>query len=136
MEVTITITDAQVRAQMARASANVDRALLAGMTDATVYLLNQMRTYPPQRTGSTYKRTNTLKGSWSRDIQGSGSDLVGRVVSNGNAAPYNVYVQDRTQQARWHRGNWTNTVQAVAERSNDAIQDMFRARVEAAIGGA
>lgn len=103
------------------------------MTDATVYVLNQMRTYPPQRQGSTYKRTNTLKGSWSRDVQREAGGLVGRVVSNGNAAPYNRFVQDRDQQARWHRGNWTNTAQAVSERSNDAIQDMFRARVEAAI---
>lgn len=115
----------------------VDRALQAAMTDATVYLLNQMRTYPPQRQGSAYKRTDTLKGSWSREPFrfDAGGTLVGRVVSNGNAAPYNRYVQDRDHQATIHRGLWTNTAQAVAERSGEHISAMFQARLDAIVGG-
>ncbi len=133
MEISITVEDRQARALLDRTPAQIDRALRAAMTDATVYLLNQMRTYPPQRPGSAYKRTNTLKGSWSRRIEGRGLDTVGHVESNGNAAPYNRLVQDRTRQATVHRGRW-QTAQAVAERSTGAINDMFAARIRAAIG--
>lgn len=135
MEVTVTVNDADVRAALARVPAQLDTAMRAAMTDATVYLLAQMRTYPPQRAGSAYKRTDTLKGSWSRlPLEGDGADLVGRVASNGNAAPYNRYVQDAEQQARVHRGLWTNTAQAVAQRSAPAINEMFRNRIAAALG--
>lgn len=135
MEVTITVDDRQVRAMLDGMPGRIERATRAGMTDATVHLLNQMRTYPPQRVGSAYKRTNTLKGSWNKRIEGSGADMVGHVESNGNVAPYNRLVQDRTRQARVHRGRWTNTAQDVAERSTGAINDMFAARIRAAVGG-
>ena len=134
MEVFITVEHRQVRALLDQTPARIDRALRAGITDATVYLANQLRTYPPQRPGSAYKRTNTLKGSWSRRIEGTGADITGHVESNGNAAPYNRLVQDRTQQAAVHRGRWTNTAQTVAERSTGAINEMFAARIRAAVG--
>ena len=133
MEVTITVDDRQVRALLDQTPAQIDRALRAGMTDATVHLLNQLRTYPPQRAGSAYKRTNTLRGSWNRRIEGGGLGLAGHVESNGNVAPYNRLVQDRTRQARPHVGRW-QTAQDVSERSTQAINDMFQARIRAAIG--
>lgn len=134
MEVTITVNDTDVREALARIPDRLDTAMRAAMTDATVLLLRDLRTYPPQRVGSAYKRTDTLKGSWSRDVQGSGTELVGRIASNGESAPYNIYVQDADQQARVHRGLWTNTVQAVAQRSAPAVNEMFRNRILAALG--
>ena len=116
MEVEITFEDHQVRALLDQMPSRIDYALRGAVTDATVYLLNQMRTYPPQRPGSAYRRTNTLKGSWSRRIEGTGADITGIVESNGNAAPYNRRVQDREMQARVHQGRW-QTAQGVAERS-------------------
>lgn len=133
MEVEVTVDDAAVRRLLERAPASINRALRAGMTDATVLVLRRMRTYPPQRVGSAYKRTNTLKGSWSRTVTGTGADIEGRVSSNGNAAPYNRLVQDSTQQARVHRGRWTNTAQAVARDSTAQINEMFRNRTDAAL---
>ena len=133
MEVTITVEDRQARALLSAAPDRVDRAMRAGMTDATVYVLRQMRIYPPQRVGSAYKRTNTLKGSWTRRLVGTGAELTGYVTSNGNVAPYNRLVQDRTRQARVHRGRWTNTAQDVAERSTRPINEMFQARIAAAL---
>lgn len=133
MQVDITVDARQARALLDQTPERINRALRAGMTDATVLLVNQLRTYPPQRPGSAYKRTNTLKGSWNRRIEGSGSDMVGHVESNGNAAPYNRLVQDRTRQARVHRGRW-QTAQDVAERSTSQINSMFEARIRAAIG--
>ena len=134
MEVDITVDDRAVRAMLDRAPAQIDRALRAAMDDATVYVLRQMQTYPPQRTGSAYKRTGTLGRSWSRRIDGSGADITGIVGSNANIAPYNRVVQDRTRQARVHRGRWANTAQTVSERSVRPINDMFAARIRAALG--
>lgn len=41
-----------------------------------------------------YVRTNTLKKSWSkRGPRKQGNNFVGKVVSSGQTAPYNVYVR-------------------------------------------
>ena len=116
-----------------RTPAQIDRALRGAMTDATVWLLRQMQTYPPQRTGSAYRRTGTLGRSWSRAVTDETGAIVGRVTSSGNTAPYNRLVQDRTRQARVHRGRW-QTAQDVSERSAGQINDMFAARIRAALG--
>ena len=50
--------------------------------------------YPPQRLRKTgYRRTGTLKRSWSKRVTSSGTRLEGVVGSNSNIAPYNVVVQ-------------------------------------------
>lgn len=140
MEVRITVTDAQVRAALARSQQRIGPALQSAMRDATSYVLRQVRVYPPPPSGSTYRRTGTLARSWfvAPFEQTGDGGLIGRVVNNGNLTqtrsgiPYSRYVQDRDMQAWMHRGRW-QTYQDVAEQSNDAIQEMFRARVEAAI---
>jgi hypothetical protein len=81
-----------------------------------------------------YKRTNTLYRSWSTVLKGGGAELVGGVVSNGNIAPYNRYVQDATRQARIHQDRW-DTVQAIGRRSEREVQDIFAARIAAITGG-
>lgn len=65
--------------------------------------------YPPQRlTRSGYRRTGTLKRSWSGKTTVSRSRIVGTVGSNANIAPYNKYVQGppRTQVRRFKRAGW------------------------------
>ncbi len=79
-----------------------------------------------------YKRTGTLGRSWHKEVTGRGADMVGRVYSDGNKAPYNRYVQDREFQARVHQGRWS-TIQEIAERNADNIDAMFRNRIEAAL---
>ncbi len=133
MEVEIVVSSQQVRALLDATPARIDRALSAAMTDATSYLLRQMRTYPPQRTGSSYRRTGTLGRSWFTRTEGRGADMVGHVESAGATAPYNRRVQDRTRQAFMHVGRW-QTAQTVAERSTGAINEMFAARIRAAVG--
>ena len=133
MEVEIVVQDAAVRAMLDRAPSQIDRALRGAVEDAQSLLMRQVTTYPPQRPGSAYRRMNTLRGSWGRRIEGHGSGITGYVTSNGNVAPYNRLVQDRTRQARVHRGRW-QTAQDVAERSAGQINDMFAARIRAAIG--
>ena len=132
--VTIEIESRQVIGYLQQAPVRINRAMRAAMEDATTLIHRQMQTYPPQRTGSTYKRTNTLRASWFRRISGQGNEIVGEVVSSGNTAPYNRLVQDQTQQASIHRGRWSNTVQEVQRRTTPTIQRYFDRRLREEFG--
>lgn len=127
--INVDIDSRQVREMIDRAPARINRALRAAMDDSTVLLLREMQTYPPQRQGSAYKRTNTLRRSWLRRVTNVGVGVTGEVVSSGNMAPYNRLVQDQTQQARVHRGRWTNTAQEVARRNERTVQRYFDRRL-------
>jgi hypothetical protein len=117
-----------------QAPVRINRAMRAAMEDATVLIHRQMQTYPPQRPGSTYKRTNTLRASWFRRISGQGNEITGEVVSSGNTAPYNRLVQDADRQAAVHRGRWTNTAQEVQRRTTPTIQRYFDRRLREEFG--
>ena len=133
--VTIEIESRQVIGYLQQAPVRINRAMRAAMEDATVLIHRQMQTYPPQRAGSTYKRTNTLRASWFRPpISGQGNEIVGEVVSSGNTAPYNRLVQDQTQQASIHRGRWGNTAQEVQRRTTPTIQRYFDRRLREEFG--
>jgi hypothetical protein len=132
--VTIEIESRQVIGYLQQAPVRINRAMRAAMEDATVLIHRQMQTYPPQRAGSMYKRTNTLRASWLRRISGQGNEIVGEVVSSGNTAPYNRLVQDQTQQASIHRGRWSNTVQEVQRRTTPTIQRYFDRRLREEFG--
>ena len=128
--VTIQIDSRETRLMLLRAPSRIDRALRAAMEDSTTLLLREQQTYPAQRTGTAYKRTNTLKRSWHRPpIKREGGAIVGEVASSGQTAPYNRYVQDQTQQASIHRGRWTNTAQETARRNGATIQRYFDRRL-------
>ncbi len=81
-----------------------------------------------------YVRTYTLQKSWHTTVTGSGLTIEGKVFSDHTAERYARYVQDRDRQARVHVGRWTNTVQGVSEREAGAVQQMFDARIRAALG--
>ena len=132
--VTIEIESRQVIGYLQQAPVRINRAMRAAMEDATVLIHRQMQTYPPQRAGSTYKRTNTLRASWFRRISGQGNEIVGEVVSSGNPAPYNRLVQDADRQAAVHRGRWTNTAQEVQRRTTPTIQRYFDRRLREEFG--
>jgi hypothetical protein len=132
--VTIEIESRQVIGYLQQAPVRINRAMRAAMEDATVLIHRQMQTYPPQRAGSTYKRTNTLRASWFRRISGQGNEIVGEVVSSGNTAPYNRLVQDADRQAAVHRGRWTNTAQEVQRRTAPTIQRYFDRRLREEFG--
>jgi len=127
--VTIQIDSQETRLLLTRAPQRINRALRAAMEDATVLLLREQQTYPAQRPGSKYRRTNMLRRSWSRRIRQEGSSLVGEVGSNEGMAPYHRRVQDATQQASIHRGRWTNTVQETTRRNQATIQRYFDRRL-------
>ena len=72
------------------------RDLKAAMVSTTANGQRFIARYPSQRlTKSGYRRTGTLKRSWSSSVKVSSRQIVGIVGSNSNIAPYNKYVQGR-----------------------------------------
>jgi hypothetical protein len=132
--VALEIDDSDVRRMLASSPAKLDRAMRGAMNDATALLLRDLQTYPPERSGQTYRRTRTLGRAWSREITGQGLDMTGIVGSNGNMAPYNREVQDYANQAKIHRGRWP-TIQGVTANRERTIQGMFDARFRQELEG-
>ena len=65
--------------------------------------------YPPQRLRkSGYKRTGTLKRSWSFRVRKATTQIVGTVGSNSNIAPYNRFVQGKRQRRLFRGAGWRN----------------------------
>lgn len=88
-------------------------------------------TYPSQTlTATGYRRTGTLKRSWSNRVRSRGNRIEGEVGSNQNVAPYNRFVQGgpREQARLFKRTSW-RTVPDLEER----MTDDFIAGVEDAI---
>jgi hypothetical protein len=68
---------------------------------------------------SGYRRTNTLRRSWSKwGPKRTGSDIVGEVVSAGTIAPYNVYVKGPTE------GPGTHQAEKMASRGWRSITEI------------
>lgn len=111
----------------------IPRAMEQGLQDAGKLVRREMMVYPPQRRGSSYRRTGTLKASWFLgQLQRVGNGVSLRVYSSGNTAPYNVFVQKHGLQVEIHRGRWPSEVQ-VAQRLEPQIVRMVQARVSAAL---
>lgn len=105
------------------------------MRDVTADGQRLIATYPPQRLRKTrYRRTGTLKRSWSRKIRRRGNDLTGEVGSNSNIAPYNRYVQGQRPVKIFRRAGWKN-VDDLAEQMVDDFNDGLDDIIEKATGG-
>ena len=90
--------------------------------------------YPPQRLRKTnYRRTGTLKRSWSKRVQAAGTELTGTVGSNANVAPYNVVVQGtrkgtgRHQSRMFRRAGWRGVDELLSmmeDRAEKGLQEI------------
>lgn len=82
-----------------------------------------MSRYPPQRLRkSGYRRTGTLKRSWSHRVSAGGSRVEGIVGSNSNIAPYNRFVQGQEQLPLFRRAGWKG-VDELAEFLEDKAEN-------------
>ena len=79
-----------------------------------------------------YRRTNTLKSSWQRKVTMSPGGVSGEVMSSGQTAPYNIYVQSHERQARIHAGRW-RTERQVMQQNEGHIQGFFDERIRMAL---
>ena len=85
--------------------------------------------YPPQRLRKTgYRRTGTLKRSWSSKVTSGARRIEGVVGSNSGIAPYNRPVQGRRQVPAFRRAGWKG-VDDLAKM----LQDELNKRVQRVI---
>lgn len=87
--------------------AQLTQALTAAVRDTQAEGVRLMATYPPQASNSRYKRTGTLKRSWSAPpVVASGDTITGEIGSNGGMAPYNEQVEGQAQDAAFAARGW------------------------------
>ena len=103
--------------------------LRAPMQRAVHRLQAAMASYPPQRPGSSYRRTGTLGRRWTTRISESGQGITGTV---GNNTAYGPFVQSEMFQASVHRGRW-QTDQQILEQQQAAIVADFERVIEDAL---
>lgn len=106
---------------------------------ALLSLIPDLASYPPQPSGSTYRRTGTLGRTWTSARPEWAPLSSGFEASIGNATPYAVYVQGEYQS----RGNrhWQtadeviDAHQADIESYFDSALDRIAEAVDARVGG-
>jgi len=74
------------------------------------------------------KRTNTLQRSWHHEVKSAGQAVEGIVASQGQIAPYNVYVQGPRQKAYHRAHGWKTPKDAIPQ-----LRAKFEGRVKLAI---
>lgn len=108
-----------------------NEALRRAMERSVERLRNRMADYPPQRSGSSYRRTGTLGRRWTTRVEALSAGVRGRV---GNNTSYGPFVQSQAFQASVHRGRW-QTDQQVLERELETIEGYFREEVQRSLDG-
>ena len=100
------------------------------MRSATAEGQRHIAVYPPQRLRkSNYRRTGTLKRSWSKKVSAAGNKVVGIVGSSSAIAPYNRFVQGprkakgggKSQLPLFRRAGWKGV---------DELQDFLQDEVQ------
>lgn len=86
--------------------AKMVRELTVAMERTVADGLQYANDYPASR--SSYRRTGTLARSWSRKVESSRHKIEGIVGSNPNMAPYNKWVQGKTQTSVARSYGWRN----------------------------
>ena len=96
------------------------------MTQSLALLVDDVSTYPPAPSNSSYRRTGNLGRFWtSAQYEVSASTggitgVIGNAVRDRRGRAYGPCVQDAEEQAYMHRGRW-QTDEMVAERNTNAI---------------
>lgn len=137
MEIRVELEMGEAMRRLSTMPRRLSDALMEGAEDATTLALREMRIYPRQRPSSArvpYRRTNTLERSWFRQVRRTSNGVVGEVLSNGQIAPYNIWVQHAGYQAAVHVGVWHTDAQ-VAERIQPQVVEMFERRIQIAANG-
>ena len=91
-----------------------------------VKLTTDLRRYPAQPSGSTYRRTGLLGRRWVFKVR---AGLFGASVTAGNNTVYAQWVQSEAKQAWMHEGRW-QTEEQVLEANVDYIEKEVNEAVE------
>ncbi|MFA5715310.1 MAG: hypothetical protein WC998_06200 [Candidatus Paceibacterota bacterium] len=93
--------------------------------------------YPPQTlTYTHYRRTGTLKKSWSSEIHMGGDRIEGIVGSNSNIAPYNKDVQGRSgdRNPMFYKHGW-NGIPELKAKMNIELARRIDQQMQRTTGG-
>ena len=123
MRMTITVKNLDA---VQRKLANLDRIdyLKAVANEGGRILQNEMQRYPPEPSGSTYRRTHILHKGWRTKVSG---DSGGWLAVVGNRVKYAPYVQDANRQAEVHQGRWQTIQSVAADKREEIIKFVKRA---------
>jgi len=106
--------------------------LTAAVRDQVAEGVRLMSIYPPQLGRSKYRRTGTLRRSWSFGVTTGGGRIEGLVRSASNIAPYNREVQGEEQLLFFGRRGWANIKELDKQINRDfpkRMQDMINRAV-------
>ena len=85
---------------------------------------NEMKMYPPERFGSTYTRTGSLRKQWNTQTRDKGFTVI-----VGNAIKYGPFVQSHAEQAWMHKGFW-HTDKSVLDKNEKQITESVAKEIQ------
>lgn len=111
--------------------------LQRAMQDVARQAKANIKKYPAQRPGTSYRRTQTLGRRWTYRVT---MTLYSATAVLGNNTPYAPYVQSEEEQAEVHQGwGWTtdaDEIEASKEYAPAIINDAIEAEIQKAkLGG-
>jgi hypothetical protein len=100
---------------------------------AVLYVHSKMPPYPPQKAGSTYRRTGTL-GRTITSLMGHAPDALSRVENKfgqvrgivGTKLSYAPWVIDQNRQTKSHKQNGWYTLQGVVRSLRAGIKSTYK----------
>ncbi len=103
--------------------AGLARDLKSAMVSTTAEGQRFIAKYPAQTLRkSGYRRTGTLKRSWSSKVTSTKTKITGVVGSNDNIAPYNKFVQGSPQSKLFRTTAWRNIDDLRKNMENDFVK--------------
>jgi len=112
-------------------------ALYGAVQDTVSEGQRMIAKYPPQRLTKTgYRRTGTLKKSWSSEVHTGGDRIEGIVGSNSNIAPYNRDVQGSTgdRNPMFNNAGW-NGIPELKEKMSAELKKRIDQQMQRTTGG-
>lgn len=107
------------------------RVFVPPMQRSVLRLQRPLQTYPPQPSGSKYKRTGTLGRKWTVRVTTTANSITGKV---GNNTRYGPFVQSERFQTRIHRRTGWLTDRRAVQQEERAILADFQQATDRALG--
>ncbi len=96
-------------------------ALYNAIRDQVAEGVRFMSKYPP-KLNPNWRRTGTLRRSWSFSVKSGGNRIEGEIKSAHNIAPYNERVQGIEQMEPWQSIGWRNVDDLLKQIDKDFLK--------------
>lgn len=121
----------RLRAGCANAEQVMQEAMEKTTKGALFLLVGEMKKYPPVK--PTYRRTNTLRRTWTAATPTWKAISNGYMGQIGNKTPYAPRVQSAELQAWMHKGYW-KTDEEIMTENRGRIERYFDTSISRAVG--